>query len=191
VTPGQTLKVRVTRIDNPESGKERIALAAADLGPDPWETARETLAEGAIVKGRVVRLAEFGAFVNLLPGIDGLVHVSELPPKPAEAPGPFAVAPGDEIEVRVVRLDLDKKRVSLSTRLQPPAPRPAREARDPREAREPRDGREGRRPRREPRDRDRDRDRDRETAPFATGGSLTHNMAEQLGALRRKLQVRP
>jgi transcriptional accessory protein Tex/SPT6 len=183
--------VRVTRIDNPESGKERIALAAADLGPDPWETARETLTDGAIVRGRVVRLAEFGAFVNLLPGIDGLVHVSELPPLPENAPGPLAVQPGDEIEVRIVRVDLEKKRVSLSTHLQPPAARPPREMRDAHDSRPGRDGRDARRPRRD-RDRDRDtRDRDRDATPFSTGGSLTHNMAEQLGALRRKLQDRP
>ena len=154
---------------------------------------RETLSEGAIVRGRVVRLAEFGAFVNLLPGIDGLVHVSELPPVPENAPGPLAVQPGDEIEVRVVRVDLEKKRVSLSTHLQPPAARPPREVRETRDARPGRDAREPRRPRRD-RDRDRDRDhrdRERESTPFSTGGSLTHNMAEQLGALRRKLQVRP
>ena len=176
VAPGQTVHVRVTRVDHPGTGKERIALAAPDLGPDPWETARETLHEGDTVRGRVVRLAEFGAFVKLAPGIDGLVHVSELPRRAPEAEDKPPVQPGDEVEVRILRLDFEKKRVSLSMRPAASAERPP--------AREPR------RPRRE-RDRDRDRDRDREAAPHTTGGSLTHTMAEQLGALRRKLQVRP
>ena len=84
------------------------------------------------MRGRVVRLAEFGAFVNLLPGIDGLVHVSELPLKPEDAPGPLAVQPGDEIEA--VRVDLEKKRVSLDP---PELPARPHEAREPREACEP------------------------------------------------------
>jgi small subunit ribosomal protein S1 len=200
VTPGQTVQVRVTRIDDSAgSGKERIALAAPDFGPDPWEAAGETLHAGDVVRGRVMRLAEFGAFVNVAPGIDGLVHVSELQPPPEGGDGtpPQPPQPGDEIEVRIVRVDLEKKRVSLSMRLEPPPPRPQREVREPREPREAREGRdprEARRPRRDrPRDRDRDRGGDRDREGFASGssGSLTHTMAEQLGALKRKLQVRP
>jgi small subunit ribosomal protein S1 len=175
VVPGQPVHVRVTRVDNSGTGKERIALAAPDLGPDPWETARETLHEGDVVHGRVVRLADFGVFVKLAPGIDGLVHVSELPRPAGSAEAP-PVQPGEDVEVRILKIDFEKKRVSLSMRPAASAERaPARESR---------------RPRRE-RDRDRDRGRDREPAPHPTGGSLTHTMAEQLGALRRKLQVRP
>jgi len=201
VSPGQSLRVTVTKIDNAESGKARIALAASDLGPDPWTTAAEQLAENTVLRGHVVRLTEFGAFVNVLPGIDGLLHATELQ-RHAEGGGAVPQV-GDEIEVRVTRLDGDKRRVSLSLRLEPP-PRPAvRELRDARDGmgrdtrdarpggREPRGGRPGR-PRR---DRDRDRDRERpgehETTPFAAGSSLTHTMAEQLGALRGKLQIRP
>ena len=138
LTPGQTVKVRVTRIDDSAgSGKERIALTAPDFGPDPWETAGETLHAGDIVRGRVMRLAEFGAFVNVAPGIDGLVHVSELqPPAEGEEAPPQPPQPGDEIQVRIVRVDIEKKRVSLSMRLEPPPPRPPREVREPREARE-------------------------------------------------------
>jgi small subunit ribosomal protein S1 len=194
VTPGQPVKVRVTRIDESAgSGKERIALTAPDFGPDPWEAAGETLHAGEVVRGRVMRLAEFGAFVNVAPGIDGLVHVSELQPPPeGDGAPPQPPQPGDEIEVRIVRVDLEKKRVSLSMRLEPPPPRPQREAREPREARDGRDPRDPRRPRRDrPRDRDRGGDRDRDGSAFGSGGSLTHTMAEQLGALKRKLQVRP
>lgn len=204
VTTGQAVRVRVTRIDDAGTGKERIALAATDLGPDPWSELPETLRENAVLHGRVVRLTEFGAFVNLTPGIDGLVHVSELE-KHAEGEAP-PLKPGDEIDVRITRVAPDKRRVSLSLRLEPPPPRVM--AREPREGQvqgqgpgqdrrdqRPRDG--DARPRRD-RDRGRDRDRDRDagrgrdtTAPFAEGGSLTHNMAEQLGALRGKLQIRP
>jgi small subunit ribosomal protein S1 len=197
VHPGQTLRVSVTKIDSGDSGKSRIALAATDLGPDPWATAGEQLRENAVVRGRLVRMTEFGAFVNLLPGIDGLVHVTDLQ-RHAESGGtPPQV--GDEIEVRVTRLDSDKRRVSLSMRLEPPPPRAAaregretRDGRDGREARE-RPGREARsgRPGRPRRDRDRDREAERESAPFAAGSSLTHTMADQLGALRGKLQIRP
>ena len=200
LTPGQTVKVRVTRIDDSAgSGKERIALTAPDFGPDPWETAGETLHAGDIVSGRVMRLAEFGAFVNVAPGIDGLVHVSELqPPAEGEEAPPPPPQPGNEIQVRIVRVDIEKKRVSLSMRLEPPPPRPPREVREPREAREGHETREPRDPRRPRRERGRDRDRgdrgreqDRDGSAFSSGGSLTHTMAEQLGALKRKLQVRP
>jgi small subunit ribosomal protein S1 len=175
VAPGQAVHVRVTRVDNSGTSKERIALAAPDLGPDPWEAAREALHEGEVVHGRVVRLAEFGVFVKLAPGIDGLVHVSELP-RPGGSPESPPLQPGDDVEVRILRIDFEKKRVSLSMRPAASAERPP--------------ARESRRPRRE-RDRDRDRGREREPQPHAPGGSLTHTMAEQLGALRRKLQVRP
>ena len=197
VAPGQTIRVRVTRIDDGNTGRERIALAATDLGPDPWSALPETLQENAVLRGRVMRLTEFGAFVNLAPGIDGLVHVSELENR-AE-PDAAPLRPGDEIEVRITRVALDKRRVSLSLRLEPPPPRPA--AGEPRPMRgDPRDARRNEgdaRPRRD-RDRGRDRDRDRDAgrgrepaSPFAEGGSLTQTMADQLGALRGKLQIRP
>ena len=184
LTPGQQLRVRVTRLESAGGGKERIALAAADLGPDPWEEAGAALQEGQVVTGRVARLTDFGVFVTLLPGIDGLVHISELSanrvtPETIQE----TVQPGDEVQVRILRVDRDKKRVSLSIR-QAQAPDPAPAARP---AREPRGGRP-------PRDRDRDRDRDRyrddPSSASSSGGSLTHTMAEQLGALKRKLQVR-
>ena len=196
VHPGQPLRVTVTKIDNGDSGKSRIALAATDLGPDPWATAGEQLRENTVLRGRLVRMTEFGAFVNVLPGIDGLVHVTDLQ-RHAEAGGAVPQV-GDEIDVRVTRLDSDKRRVSLSLRLEPPPPRfAAREARDSRDGRDSRDSRDAR-PSRDARTgrpgrprRDRDREPERESAPFAAGSSLTHTMADQLGALRGKLQIRP
>jgi len=197
VTPGQTLRVTVTKIESVDTPKARIALAATDLGPDPWATAGEQLTENAVLHGRVVRMTEFGAFVNLLPGIDGLLHATELQRHTGAGGAPPQV--GDEMDVRVTRVDGDKRRVSLSLRLEPPPPRAAaREARDRNDAgdrrevregrRDTRGGRPGGRPRR---DRDRERDPGHENTPFAAGSSLTHTMAEQLGALRGKLQIRP
>jgi small subunit ribosomal protein S1 len=194
VSPGQPLKVTVTKIDDVDAGKVRIALAATDLGPDPWATAGEQLVENAVLRGRVVRNTEFGAFVNVVPGIDGLVHATELQRHVDAGGTPLQV--GAEIDVRITRVDGDKRRVSLSLRLEPP-PRSAtretreggdfrRDGRESRHPREPRGGRPGGRPRRE-----REREGDRESTPFAAGSSLTHTMAEQLGALRGKLQIRP
>jgi small subunit ribosomal protein S1 len=111
-----------------------------------------------------MRLAEFGVFVNLLPGIDGLVHVSEIAADAASG-GP---KPGDAIQVRVVRVDPDKRRVSLSMRLTVERPPERATPRPPRGDRRP---------------------RPRETSPAPSGGPLTHTMADQLLAARRKLQA--
>jgi len=168
LSPGQVVRVRVTHIEHAGSAKERIALAAADPSLDPWETIGEHLHVGDIVEGRVARLADFGAFVNLLPGVDGLVHVSEIVTDSADG-APASVKPGDAVQVRIVRVDRDKRRVSLSMRLTAPRPieRPAP---------------------RPPRDR---RPHPREAPQAPSGGALTHTMADQLLAARRKLQARP
>lgn len=174
LSPGQKIKVRITRLESAGKGKERIALAATDPGPDPWEEAAVKLREGEVVSGRVVRHAEFGVFVNLLPGIDGLLHISELGERTATPENLAEVVPaGETLQVRVLRLDLERKRVSLSMRLEAEAPRPR--------PREPRRGRVGR---------DRERREPQPTSP-SPASNLTHTMAEQLGALRQKLQVRP
>src|SRR5262245_58675637 len=152
VSPGQAVRVRVTKIDDAGTGKERVALAATDLGPDPWTSLPETLRDGTVMRGRVVRLTEFGAFVNLVPGIDGLVHISDLQRRGESEATPLAT--GDEIDVRVLRVDPEKRRVSLSLRLQPPQAAP----RGPRDAREVGDARPSRRSGR-PQRRDRERDR--------------------------------
>jgi small subunit ribosomal protein S1 len=164
LAPGQMVRVRVTAVENLGSAKERVALASADPNLDPWETIHDKLRPGAIVDGKVMRLAEFGVFVNLLPGIDGLVHVSEIAPDAASG-GP---KPGDAIQVRVVRVDPDKRRVSLSMRLTVERPPERTTPRPPRGDRRP---------------------RPRETSPAPSGGPLTHTMADQLLAARRKLQA--
>ncbi len=112
--PDQDLRLAVLSI---EEGGRRIGLGLKQLEPDPWKAAQEQLSEGAVLQGRVLRLAEFGAFVELLPGVEGLVHVSELRPERTRRSAD-ALALGQEISVRILSVDLGARRVALS-RLDP------------------------------------------------------------------------
>jgi len=107
---GERIAVKVLRLDR-ERG--RISLGLKQVLANPWNDIDRRYPEGSIVKGRVARLAPFGAFVELEPGIDGLIHVSQLSDghitKPDEA-----VSVGEEVMVKVLRVDPDQKRVSLS-----------------------------------------------------------------------------
>jgi small subunit ribosomal protein S1 len=172
VSVGQTVKVRIVTVENPGTRRERIALALADLGPDPWSQVQEQLHEGDVVDGVVARLAPFGAFVHLPVGIDGLVHVSELSSKRVTDPKE-AVTVGQEVQVKVLRIDSEKRRISLSIRRSHEEPKSTKE-RPPR--RESRGGRQQRGP--------------EQVAAPSGGGSLTHTMADQLGALKDKLRQR-
>src|SRR5207237_10166842 len=78
VKAGQNVRVQVLRMEKDEKGQERIALSLRALEQDPWDAARPALKEGAKLQGKVARLQPFGAFVELFPGVDGLVHVSAL-----------------------------------------------------------------------------------------------------------------
>ncbi len=111
---GQDLRLQVLSI---EEGGRRIGLGLKQLQPDPWKEAAESLLEGALLTGRVVRLAEFGAFVELYPGVEGLVHVSQLAPQRVRKSSE-AVALGAEVTVRVLSVDTAARRVALS-RLDP------------------------------------------------------------------------
>jgi len=107
---GQEIQVKVLSI---EEGGRRIGLGLKQLGPDPWQEAAARLAEGQVLSGKVVRLMDFGAFVELFPGVEGLVHVSQLKPDRVRRPSE-AVAVGDEVGVRVLSLDAGARRISLS-----------------------------------------------------------------------------
>ena len=122
--PGQKVRVVVKKIDR-QTGK--IGLSARDLVESPWKHAAEKYHVGATVRGRVSRIAQFGAFVRLEPGVEGLVHVSEIATRHIRSVAD-AVKEGEEVECRVLAVDPDEQRMSLSIKALAAAP--AREAAD-------------------------------------------------------------
>src|SRR6267143_1825796 len=112
VKPGQNVRVQVLRIDKDEKGHDRIALSLRALEQDPWDAARPQLKEGARLQGKVARLQPFGAFVELFPGVDGLVHVSALSNRHVQHPREV-VKEGEPIWVQVDSVDDAQKRVAL------------------------------------------------------------------------------
>src|SRR5207237_6357078 len=94
---------------------ERFSLGIKQLQPDPWETLSERTPVGSRVKGKVTKVTDFGAFVEIEPGIEGLVHVSELKDERVENPRDV-VQEGQEIEVKVIDMDLQERKVALSVK---------------------------------------------------------------------------
>ncbi len=116
--PGNEVQVMILEADAQE---ERISLSIKRLRPDPWEGITDRYAPGTHVKGTVVSVTDFGAFVELEEDVEGLVHVSELswgfPRHPGEV-----VSQGDEVEVVVLSVEEQRKRISLSLRRAQPDP---------------------------------------------------------------------
>src|SRR2546427_46426 len=104
VKPGQRVKVQVLRLEKDEKGHDKIALSLRALEQDPWDAARPQLKEGARLSGKVARLQPFGAFVELFPGVDGLVHVSALSDRHVQHPREV-VKEGETIQVQVESVD--------------------------------------------------------------------------------------
>lgn len=104
---GNKIKVKVIGVDEKSS---RLNLSVKQLMSDPWEEITKTYSEGTKVKGKITRLAAFGAFVNLAPGVDGLIHISKIP-----ADKEFKV--GQQIECFVENVDGGNRRMSLSLAL--------------------------------------------------------------------------
>jgi small subunit ribosomal protein S1 len=111
--PGQEVEAVVLKIEPGKDGGKKISLSIKQLSSDPWETAKESIKEGAKVKGKVLRIQPFGAFVEILPGVDGLIHVSNMSDTRVQNPRDV-VKEGDEVEATVVSVDWDKKRIGLS-----------------------------------------------------------------------------
>ena len=106
---GQELDVAVLKIDG-----DRISLSLKALANDPWVDATSRLAEGARIKGTITRLQPFGAFVEIAPGVEGLVHISELGAGRRINHPKEVVAVGQEVEAAVLAIDHEKRRLSLS-----------------------------------------------------------------------------
>ena len=105
---GETVKVMIKDISD-----DRIALTRKFPEENPWVLAATRYAVGNVVKGKVARLADFGAFINLEPGIDALLHVSQISNERVEKPGDVLKV-GDEIEAKVTDFNPDEKKISLS-----------------------------------------------------------------------------
>jgi small subunit ribosomal protein S1 len=107
---GQEIETLILNID-PE--QKRISLGLKQLGPDPWSTVAQRYPMGSRVRGRVVRLTDFGAFVELEPGVDGLLHISQMSHRPVARPEEI-VSVGDELDLLVIRVDPHERRIGLS-----------------------------------------------------------------------------
>ena len=110
VTVGEEIEVKILYL-NEEEG--RVSLSIKATVPGPWDGVEQKLAKGDVVEGTVKRLTDFGAFVEVLPGIDGLVHVSQISHKRIENPKE-ALKVGQEVQVKVLEVNADAERVSLS-----------------------------------------------------------------------------
>ena len=110
VTVGEEIEVKILDL-NEEEGRVSLSLKATT--PGPWDGVEQKLAKGDVVEGTVKRLTDFGAFVEVLPGIDGLVHVSQISHKRIENPKE-ALKVGQEVQVKVLEGNADAERVSLS-----------------------------------------------------------------------------
>ncbi len=100
---GDKVKVRVLAVDK-KSG--RLNLSIKQLLPDPWDEIEAKYKPDAKIKGEVVRLAPFGAFVNLGPGIEGLIHISKIPAE-------HSINPGDKVDCYIESIDKEQRRISL------------------------------------------------------------------------------
>jgi small subunit ribosomal protein S1 len=110
VQPGQTLKVVVLKLDREH---RKVGLGLKQLTASPWDTADTNYPMGSVVKGKVTRLMDFGAFVELEPGVEGLVHISELAPQRVRRVADV-VQVGQEVPVAVLSVDKAQRRMSLS-----------------------------------------------------------------------------
>jgi small subunit ribosomal protein S1 len=113
---GQTVEVQIIKIEQTADKRqpERIGLSLKHLETDPWDEATRQLTEGSRIQGTVTKLKPFGAFVEVLPGVEGLVHISELASERHINHPKEVVSPGDKVEVTVLEVDPTKKRISLS-----------------------------------------------------------------------------
>jgi small subunit ribosomal protein S1 len=107
---GDTVNVKVLDIDR---DRQRISLGLKQTQSDPWQSVIDTYEVGSLVQGKVTKVVTFGAFVEIHPGVEGLVHISELAAHHVENPREV-VSQGDDLTVRVIEIDGERRRLSLS-----------------------------------------------------------------------------
>jgi small subunit ribosomal protein S1 len=111
---GQTVDTQVLKVEAAGTGRRQVGLSIKALAADPWSTVRERFAVGSTVPGKVRRVEAFGAFVEIAPGLDGLVHISKLVLDRRLSHARQAVSIGQEVEVTVLAVDPEQRRISLS-----------------------------------------------------------------------------
>ncbi|MGG1876919.1 MULTISPECIES: 30S ribosomal protein S1 [Paenibacillus] len=127
LSEGDKVTVKVLKVD-PEKGKISLSIKAAQ--PGPWETAGEQFNTGDVVTGVVKRLVTFGAFVELAPGVEGLVHISQISHKHIGTPQEV-LKEGQEVQVKILDINTSEQRISLSIKETEEAPEPAPRAEKP------------------------------------------------------------
>jgi small subunit ribosomal protein S1 len=107
---GQTVRVKVLDIDRE---RQRISLGLKQTQEDPWQRVLDSYSSGDVLEGKVTKVVAFGAFVEIVPGVEGLVHISELAEHHVETPSEV-VEPGAQVRVRILEIDEERRRISLS-----------------------------------------------------------------------------
>lgn len=110
VNVGDVVEVTIKKLDDEN---KKISLGFKKLEDNPWEILKRDYPVGTDCKGKIVSIASFGAFANIIPGIDGLIHISQISWERVNTPADV-LSVGDEVDVRIIDIDFDKKRVSLS-----------------------------------------------------------------------------
>lgn len=118
VTVGQEVQVKILKVEA-EKGKISLSIKAAQ--PGPWDKINDQFNVGDIVKGKVKRITTFGAFVEIAPGVEGLVHISQLAYRRVNSPYEV-VKEGQEVDVKILEFNTSEKRVSLSIKATQDAP---------------------------------------------------------------------
>src|SRR5216110_675871 len=109
---GQTVRVQVLDIDR---DRQRISLGLKQTQEDPWQRVVDSYSLGDELEGKVTKVVTFGAFVEILDGVEGLVHISELANHHVENPREV-VQPGDDVKVKILEIDSERRRLSLSVK---------------------------------------------------------------------------
>ncbi len=116
VNPGDAVQAKILGITTDAKGNTRISLSRKQAESDPWAQAGDSLKPGDVVSGKVTRLTSFGAFIEILPGIEGLVHLSEMSWTKRVSKASEILHAGEHVSVKIKEISLEKRRVSLSLR---------------------------------------------------------------------------
>lgn len=127
---GQEVRVKILRLKNLGKKNERVSLSLKALEKDPWDKVADRYHTGDVITGKVVSIQNFGAFVEIEPGVEGLVHISQFVSGKRIANPSEVVAVGDEIKAMIREINPRKKRVSLSVRAVEESARQTAEAED-------------------------------------------------------------